>query len=583
MKFDSLCRICRLAAIGAILSVSASCIRINEELGENFIPTDQQWDVFNPEAVELEDIRLQMSDSLAGYGMSRFTFGAINDGELGTTVKGTSFTLVPLNDTIDFGKNTKIRRFHLSAVRDTFSTMYDSQERIIQNIYVSELKKPLDSTVLYTGSFSQYTEKGRENFNNYINDPYDAANRITDGVPVYSGGDSLSFDFSLEFAERFAEKLAEADLDSMDLYVNSLPGIFITTDRPVGEGGRINMFEIGLATTSTYTITGNFAELQFTAEYDYSDEPVDTSFLFMFGAADFMKLDDNGSLVRPTQLAFNASDHETALDYSKDGIKATDKIFVEGGSGVKPVIKAERIKQILEKMCDDNNIGNPEDVVINKATIILPYDVGTSYEKLDKYPMILSPTVRLRSSDDKYISYAGLTDSSIASENQGNINRSTSRYAPDISHHVQEILKLDRSDSEYAKKIENYDIWFLIMHEEITVTDTGSNYNDYYNNLLYSSYYNNMMYDPYGYGYGYGGYGYGGYGYGYDSYGYGYGSNYYNYLMMAQYASMSNTTNTSSSVELDKDRFYNAVLNGPESSGERPRLKVTFSVPKSAE
>ena len=86
----------------------------------------------------------------------------------------------------------------------------------------------------------------------------------------------------------------------------------------------------------------------------------------------------------------------------------------------------------------------------------------------------------------------------------------------------------------------------------------------------------------YGYGYGgYGGYGYGGYGYGgYGGYGY---NNYYNYLMMAQYASASNSsTTTSSSVELDKDRFYSAVLNGPGAS-DSPKLKITFSAPKKAE
>ena len=87
----------------------------------------------------------------------------------------------------------------------------------------------------------------------------------------------------------------------------------------------------------------------------------------------------------------------------------------------------------------------------------------------------------------------------------------------------------------------------------------------------------------YGYGYGgYGGYGYGGYGYGYDSYGYGY-NNYYNYAMMAQMYSSMYTSSTEYETSLDKDRYYNAVLNGPLSSGAKPQLKVTFSAPKSAE
>jgi hypothetical protein len=109
-------------------------------------------------------------------------------------------------------------------------------------------------------------------------------------------------------------------------------------------------------------------------------------------------------------------------------------------------VKASEIKAILSDLIDqeiaNGSVLNKEEVVINKATISLPYNVGTDYDKLNKYPLILNPTVRLVSDDGKYYSYAGLTDSSIESENQGNINRSLCTYSPDVSHHVQEILNL---------------------------------------------------------------------------------------------------------------------------------------------
>ena len=80
----------------------------------------------------------------------------------------------------------------------------------------------------------------------------------------------------------------------------------------------------------------------------------------------------------------------------------------------------------------------------------------------------------------------------------------------------------------------------------------------------YQSYYSSM------YGSGYGS------GYGYNSY----YSNYYNYMMMAAYASQSATT-TSYSYELDKDRYYKAVLRGPNSTtGPTPKLKVIYAIPK---
>ena len=117
MNFKLFGRVCRIAAIGAILFGSASCITVDETLGENFIPTEHQWDVFAPAAEDLEDICLQMADSLTAYSSTRFTFGAVNDGVLGTSVKSTSFTLVPLVDSIDFGKNTKIRQFHFTGLK----------------------------------------------------------------------------------------------------------------------------------------------------------------------------------------------------------------------------------------------------------------------------------------------------------------------------------------------------------------------------------------------------------------------------------------------------------------------------------
>ena len=562
MNFNFLGRVSRIAAIGAILLGSASCVDINEELGENFIPTDQKWDVFTPDAIDLKEVRMQMSDSLSGYSTTRFTFGAVNDSRFGTSVKSTSFTLVPLYDTLDFGKNMKIRQFHFTAVRDTLSVVKEEQLKVLQNVHVSELKKALDSTVLYMGAFMNPEIRAE-----YLN----TEEEITVGTPVYDGGDSLSFDFSKEFAERFVEKVKKADLDSMDLYIEQVPGIYITTDLPAGEGGRINMFNLGILASDGY-VSGNYAQLKFTAEYEYSDEPVDTSFLFFFGPADFMADD---ATQYPTQFAFNASSHETLENYKGDGVPATDKIYIEGGSGIKPVVKAAEIKRILNEQIALAGITDPSEVVINKATIILPYEVEGSYDALDKYPMILSPTVRLRSSEGGYVSYAGLTDSSIESENQGDINRSLSLYSPDVSHHIQEILKLDENDKDYAKDIEKYDIWFLIMHEEIKQSSSSNNsMNDYYQNLMYNSYYNSMMYDPYGYGYGYGGYG-----------GYGYGSNYYNYYMMAMYASSygNNSSSETSSIELDKDRYYYGVLNGPEAAGAKPQIKITFSAPKNAE
>lgn len=64
----------RIAAIGAILLGSASCIYVDQTLGKNFIPTDQKWNVYTPAPVALTGIRMQMADSLSGYDYDTFHF-----------------------------------------------------------------------------------------------------------------------------------------------------------------------------------------------------------------------------------------------------------------------------------------------------------------------------------------------------------------------------------------------------------------------------------------------------------------------------------------------------------------------------
>ena len=581
-----------LACMCAMLLASTSCVNINEELGGNFIPTDQIWSVYPCDAVVLEDIQLHNSDSLSGYSTSRFTFGSVMDDNF-TSSKVTSFTLVPLVDSLDFGQETEVLQFHFTALRDTLSFLDKNQERILQNIYVHPLKAPLDSTVLYTNSLSS-----QEVLDKFV----DTGKAITIGTPIYNGGDSLSFDFTKEYALSVIEGIKEFQAlesgkkDSLSNYLQKVPGIYIHSDAQTSKGGRINMFELPLKTSDGY-IDANYAELKIRAKYKGSDEFTDTLFVFYFGPSEFIL---EGATSYPSQFAFNGSENRSNTgslieDWESNPIK--EKIYIEGGSGVKPVVKAYEIRELVSGLIDDavnrsNGELNPEEVVINKATIMLPYDVGADFALLDNYPMILSPTVKLSSKDGKYVSYAGLTDSSIETENQGNINRSLSMYCPDVSHHVQEIMKLkqgkgedvdpNETDEQFKKRLAKYDIWLLIMHEEVTESSSSSEYDDYYNSLLYNSYYNNMMYDPYGYGYGYGGYG----GYGYGGYGgYGY-DNYYNYYMMAAYANAANSSSSSStsSIELDKDRFYSATLNGPSAGGDdisrKPRLKVTFSAPK---
>ena len=538
-----------LAAI-ALAAALMSCVNVNEKLGGDFIATNLKYDFYSAE-FDLEDIWMKSVDSLSGYSSSRINFGAIRDDNYGLFSRGCVVTLVPVLKSVDFGQDPIFKRFRFQAVADSVSVADESQSRILQNVQVYSLTEPLDPAKYYSRTEVKHGTK-----------------RITKGVPVVNGTDSLSFDFTEEYGKRYLN-ITKEDMSDFKAYSKKFPGIYISTDEPVGNGGRFNMFKMGITEVySNYLVrSDNYAVMYYSGIYN--GERKDTSLMFYFSPLRFQDLDSLISIKStPEQYVFNVDSHETG---SLAG-KAVDKIFVEGGSGIKPVISAEEIRRLVSSEISSKG-GDPTIALISKATIEMPFEFPDDYRTMYLFPQILSPSIKIAT--DTTVAFAGLTDASASDENQGDINRSLLMYAPDVTHHVQQIIRKKDNDN-----ISNYDIWMLIMRKvKTTTTDAdASQMADYYQQLAYYSYANQIYGGGYG---GYGGYGYGGYGgYGYGGYGgYGY-NNYYNYMMMAQYASAS-ATQTSISTELDKDRYYNCHLLGPGSdSGRRPKLKITYAIPK---
>lgn len=550
----------RISAFAAVLLCCMSCVSTNNRLGGSLVPLGQTYDIFVNDSLYLPEVYMEMADSLSGFSQTRMTIGSVRDKDYGLTTRGCALTLVPMisgEDTLLFGKNPKFQSFHFAASYDSCSVNRLDQLNILQNIYVHPLTERLDPN---------------KNFDTNSEVKY-GSSLLTQGVPIFNGQDSLSFNFSKEFGEQFFTMTKE-DVRSIKKYTEKFPGIYLETEEPNGEGGRINIFDLQLSYNSSYySIEGNYAKLNFEAEFD--GERKDSCMYFYYSPTKFYDVDSlltYGTVGEYPQYCLNLTGHQTR---SKAG-KAKDKITIEGGGGLKPVISALLLKQLAEETISKNG-GNPKEAIINKATLVFPFEFPEDYTEVDNFwPDIMSPTTRVI--NNGVVSYMGLTDSSSSSENQGDINRSLFRYAPDITYHLQELLNIDltKTSDTKTKKLLNgeYDIWLLIMANEIitTTSSASSEMSDYYNYLAYQSYYNEM-YGGYG---GYGGYGYGGYG------GYGdYYSNYYSYMMMAQYANQSSTY-SSVSVMLDKDRFYKATINGPEfpHKGRTPRLELTYSLPK---
>lgn len=543
-----------ILALTAAVLCCLSCVETNYRIGADLMPGNQIYKIFT-ETIPIEDISMEAADSLSGYSTTRITVGAIRDETFGLGKRSCALTLIPLfQDSLDLGKNPVCKSFHFAAAKDTVSVSRPDQERVFQTFNVYELAKPLDPSV---------------NFD--CNMDVDHLDRsIAKSSVVYNGDDSLSFNFSEEFGQKYLDEISRADLTDIDNYLEKCPGIYIEATEPAGIGGRINMFELQLGYNSEYQyLEGNYARLRFSAEFD--GERKDTVLMFYYGATEFHDLD---SLFRYSgkgsfpQYSLNITTQNTE---QLEG-KAKDKIYVEGGGGLKPKISGKELKEMAEKAIIEAG-GDPTTAVINKAKIILPFEFPDDYTEMDHWPQILSPTCRIITEPDEdgnggSASFMNLSDTSDENVDQGDVNRSLLRYSPDITYHVQSLLKIDENDqsSLQTKRLENgsYDVWFLIMANEITVsTNSGSSdMSELYNYLAYQSYYNDI-------------YGYGGYG-GYSDY----YSNYYTYAMMAAMYS-SSTTTESITVALDKDRYYNAVLNGPECEDKTkvPRLELTFAIP----
>ena len=545
----------RFLAWGAALLCCISCIDTNTTLGGNLVPAAETYTFYTAE-VPLEGISMQMADNLSGYSETRITIGAIRDPEFGLTTRASAFSLVPLFlDDFEMGKNPVFQSFHFAAARDTISVRRTDQQNILQKVRVYELASALDP------------EEDAD-----CNKPVAHLDKpISRGTPVYGGTDSLSFNFTEEFGKKYLQ-ITPDDVKDMKTYLSKFPGIYMEVDEPDGEGGRINMLDLQMGyDKQNKIIMGNIATLFYSAEFDGVRK--DTTLSFYFGAPKFFDLDSlfkaygvNNTGTFP-QYALNVTGQDTR-DRAGD---AQDKIWIEGGGGLKPVISARSLKKQVEDAIAAVG-GNPRDAVVNKASLVFPFEFPDDYEEMVYWPYRLSPTCRIVS--DSGTSFMGLSDSGSSSENQGDIDRSLLVYAPDVTFHMQEILKVDETQADKASTKYlmngNYDIWLLVMAKEkvTNVSATSEETQQMLDYNAYNSYYNDGFYGG-GYGYGgYGGYGYGGYGY----------NNYYTYAMYAAQARQVQTS-TSQSVMLDRDRFYCATLNGPQSTAKVPMLKLTFAIP----
>lgn len=517
----------------ALAVVFTSCVDIDYRLGESLIPGNQMFTVHTAD-IPVGEFSLQNPDSLTGYSSRRITVGAIRDDAFGLSTRACALALVPMDPKMDFGENPEFVSFHFSAELDTISVRDAAQAGILQNLRVYELDRPIRPGADHGG----------------LEPLPHGSTSIIRGTPVVNGSDSLSFDFTEEYGRRFLT-LTDEERSNFSKYTQRFPGIYIEAEPPMGNGGRINIFKLQFNYDSSYGYyLGNFAILHTRGRYDGVVK--DTLFSFFLGMDKFYDKDSlltNSATGNFPEYALNLHTCSTTAVPLVEG-----DIEVEGGASPKPVISAMHLRRITREAIAAQG-GDPDKAVVNKATLILPYEVP---EDFGLFAEVLSPTIRY-STDDSAV-FMNITDASSSEENQGDIDLGTKSYRPDITYHLQAILDIKEEQVEEKLGSGNYDIWLMIKkYEKLTTNTSTQSINDYNQQLAYQNYYYQM--------YGYGGYG----GYGYNDY-------YSNYYYWSSMSSGASTSSTSTQLLLDQDRYYRTVLNG--ASRERhPMLELTYSLP----
>lgn len=547
----------KLLTAAGCAALLAGCVDVDTSLGVSVVPDYQKYTAHTTK-VGIDRLTLSVTDSLSGYSQTRIVVGAIRDEEFGLTTRSSCVTLIPMGS-MDMGSNPVCRSFHFAAAPDTISFADKGQSHLLQAIKVTEMTKALDPTRDF--DCNEDVPHGTES--------------ISIGTPILNGRDSLAFNLTTGFGQKYLDALSADTTLFHDLtrYTEALPGIYIEPRDPSqGNAGRLNAFNLQLGYDSDLGyVVGNYAVIEFTADYP-GNPAVDTTLFLYFGATDMNGVDSlcrYGTAGSYPQYCLNITGHEKRRGENVNVDDNYETFRVEGGGGYKPVIPASFLRQTALSAIKDTIAAHrkealtPEELadvlsrtVILRATLTLPFVFPEDYTDAYKFPARLSPTRRVHSTDTT-VSYMGLTDSSDGEADQGDINRSTLIYSPDITYHLQQLINLDESELKT-----DYDVWMLFMANETTTTTTtgDEDMQEYYQYLAYQSYYNNM---------------YGGGGYSGNSY-----SNYYTYMMMAQYAS--GQTYTSTDVKLDIFRYYNAEFCGPgyPDVKRRPKFSFTFAIPK---
>lgn len=444
MQFKDTLRSLILTACSCLLVFS--CITVDKTIGSDYTPDDHKLKM---ESVTLPlPVTVKQLDSMQGITSKYFTVGSIRTNEFGTARFGTAGNIAPISTTLDLGEDPKIISVYvqlmLAAAGDNGSfnrtsiILDPSQQGITQNINVYRLKRTIDSTTLYVNSLKE--------------SDYSPSVLNTNGG-TYFGGDTLKVYLDNSLGAEILTA-SEAELDSLDLFAEKFPGLYITCDDPAGnaEGGRLNLFD---ATASFLYLKYNFQPT-----YDKSLPRKDTTIALSFGYG----------------YGLNTSHYDSA---NKQTDELLEKIPVEAMGGIAPYVDYKALKSLISGWAAENNYDESK-ILIAKASVEFPFELPENLDLVPyQYPTYLFPTNREFLNDTTDIKYYYLIDDYNSTDNPlGMMNRSLMHYSCDISSFIQKVTnkKLEELDNSYS-------FW---MYPLMSETDSYYGSTSYYiNNYSY--------------------------------------------------------------------------------------------------
>lgn len=396
----------RVAALAFVTIMSAvSCITVDKTLGSGLLPDDYKMEL-KKENFNLP-VKTKMSDSLQTIYSGYLLFGSHKDPELGLTTVSTAFQFVPTVTDNDYGDNPEANFFRIYIPVGKRIVLDEKDSGIPQNIYIYRITKDLDSTTAYSNSITLADI-----------DPV-PLNKPT----VYFGGDSIVCDLSLEYADEILNSTKE-ERDSVNIFLKRFKGLCITTEPLPGalEGGRFNA-----VTTSDVFMLMSYKHIS--AENNINQPDSVISFY-----ADINRINLNSFSHSSQNLTSNLP---------------SQKIYLEGGAGIKPYIDFSSVKSDLLDWATLNNY-NPLKVIVTKAEVVFPFEFPSNYLTLGQYPITIFLASRVKSDSSSYVYYNPLSDIYINGSG-GQIDRFNSEYRLNVTTYIQHLLN-NKYESEDVLK-----------------------------------------------------------------------------------------------------------------------------------